>query len=206
MKVCGIIGSPRKNGNVDLLVSEVLRGASSKGARTRKIYLDALRIKPCQSCGIDPYPKYCVLEDDMNKIYAELRSSDVLVVGSPVYFDTVTAQTKLMIDRCNCLTPYVARSDGTRSFKKRKTKAKKGVFVVVGGKDQNLDPINATIKGFFNWANTKLVKRIVYLHSDDELGGVRKNRKKMDEAFAVGTSFVDSECEQEKDIGRGSTR
>ena len=192
MKVCGIIGSPRKNGNVDLLVSEVLRGARSKGARTRKLYLNDLRIEPCQSCGTDPYPKYCILEDDMDKIFTELRSCDVFIVGSPIYFDTVSAQTKLMIDRCNCVMPYVTRSDGTRGFERRMRKAKTGVFVAVGGKDQKLDPIVATIKGFFNWSNIELVKRITYLHSDDELGGVIKNRKKMDEAFTVGSSIVDS--------------
>lgn len=57
-RVCGIVGSPKKNGNVDLLVAQVLKGASIQGAGTQKIYLNDLHIKPCQSCGIDPYPKY----------------------------------------------------------------------------------------------------------------------------------------------------
>jgi multimeric flavodoxin WrbA len=192
MRVCGIIGSPRKNGNVDLLVSEVLRGARSKGARTRKIYLNDLRIKPCQSCDTDPYPRHCIYEDDMDKIYTELKSCDLLIVGSPIYFDTVTAQTKLMIDRCNCLMPYVTRPDGTRGFERRIDKAKKGVFVAVGGEDQNLDPVVATIKGFFNWANIEQVKLITHLHRDDESGGVKKNSRKMNEAFTVGAIIADS--------------
>jgi len=98
MKVCGIVGSPKKNGNVDLLVSQVLKGATSQGARTQKIYLNDLNIKPCQSCGVDPHPKYCLFDDDMKLIYDALESYDAIVLGSPVYFDTVSSQTKLMID------------------------------------------------------------------------------------------------------------
>ena len=113
MKVCGIVGSPNKNGNVDLLVSQVLKGASSQGAETHKIYLNDLNIKPSQSCGVDPYPKYCLFDDDMKVVYDALESCEVIVLGSPVYFDTVSAQTKLMIDRSNCLLPYVRRPDGT---------------------------------------------------------------------------------------------
>ena len=127
MKVCGFVGSPRRNGNVDLLVSQVLKGASSRGAETRKIYLNDLHIKPCQSCGVDPAPRYCLFNDDMEEVYAMLGSCDGIVLGSPVYFDTVTAQTKLMIDRCNCLMPHVERADGTLGFERRIRKRKKGV-------------------------------------------------------------------------------
>jgi len=102
LKVCGIVGSPKKNGNVDLLVSELLRGAESQGAATHKIYLNDLRIKPCQSCGVDPSPKYCIYDDDMKTIYDALEEWDAIALGSPVYFDTVSAQVKLVIDRCNC--------------------------------------------------------------------------------------------------------
>jgi multimeric flavodoxin WrbA len=184
--VCGIIGSPVKNGNVDLLVSEVLRGARSKGAHTHKVYLNDLCIKPCQSCGTDPRPEYCIIHDDMDTVYAELESCDSIVLGSPVYFDSVTAQTKLMIDRCNCLRPCVKRPNGKSRFESRFSKTKKGVFVAVGGSDQRLDPILATVRGFFSWANIQLTDRITFMHSDDCLGGVAKITEKVNEAYAVG--------------------
>jgi multimeric flavodoxin WrbA len=91
MRVCGIVGSPNKNGNVDLLVSQVLKGARNKGTKTLKIYVNDLNVKPCQSCGVDPYPKYCLFDDDMKLIYDALESCDVIVLGSPAYFDTVSA-------------------------------------------------------------------------------------------------------------------
>jgi len=191
MKVCGIIGSPKKNGNVDLLVSQVLRGAQTKGAQISKIYLNDLSIKPCQSCGKDPYPKHCLINDDMNMIYAALESSDAIVLGSPVYFETVSAQTKLMIDRCNCLTPYIKRSNGTFGFEKRMKKHKKGVFVVVAGSDQEFNTITCTVKGFLHWANAELVETIAYPHEDAKLGGVRNKRIMMKRAFTIGTQIVE---------------
>ena len=191
MKVLGIIGSPKKNGNVDLLVSQVLRGAQTKGAQISKIYLNDLSIKPCQSCGKDPYPKHCLINDDMNIIYTALESSDVIVLGSPVYFETVSAQTKLMIDRCNCLTPYIKRSDGTFGFEKRMKKHKKGVFVVVAGSDQEFNTITSTVKGFLHWTNAELVETIAYPHEDAKLGGVRNKRKMMKRAFTIGTQIVE---------------
>jgi len=190
MKVCGIIGSPKKNGNVDLLVSQVLKGANSQGAETHRIYLNDLHIKSCQSCGVDPYPKYCLFDDDMNEVYVALESSDAIVLGSPIYFDTVSAQTKLMIDRCNCLMPYIERSDGTSGFERRMGKRKKGVFIAVAGPDQEFDTILTTVKGFFNWANIELVETILYFHDDNELGGVKNNRERMSQAFEVGVRIV----------------
>lgn len=191
MEVCAFVGSPKKNGSVDLLVSEVLSGARSRGAETRKIYLNGLHIKSCQSCGVDPAPKHCLFNDDMEEIYAMLESCDGIVLGSPVYFDTVTAQTKIMIDRCNCLMPYVERADGTLGFERRIKKRKRGVFVAVAGIDQELDTILATVKGFFNWANIELNKTVFYRHDDNELGSVKNDKKTMNQAFEAGVQIAE---------------
>jgi multimeric flavodoxin WrbA len=189
LKVCGIVGSPCKNGNVDLLVSEVLKGAASKGAETCKFYLNDMKIKPCQSCEVDPYPKHCLYTDDMEQIYDALENSDAIVLGSPVYFDTVSAQTKLMIDRSNCLMPYVKKADGTFGFDRRIKRLKKGVFVVVSGKEQELGSILTTVKGFFVWTNTEFVETISYPHDDNELGNVKKDTQKMRQAFDIGVQI-----------------
>jgi len=173
-----------------LLVSQVLKGASSQGAKTHEIYLNDLRIKPCQSCGVDPHPKYCLFDDDMKEIYAALQSCDAIVLGSPVYFDTVSSQTKLMIDRCNCLMPYVERPNGTSGFERRIRKRKKGVFIAVAGTGQEFNTIQTTAKGFFNWANIELVASILYAHDDNELGGVKNDRERMNQAFEIGVQLV----------------
>jgi len=186
LKVCGIVGSPKKNGNVDLLVSEVLKGARSQGAKTSKIFLNDVSIKPCQSCGVDPYPKYCLFDDGMEEVYDALATCDAIVLGSPVYFDTVSAQVKLMIDRSNCLMPYIQRPNGTSDFERRIKKQKKGVFIAVAGTDQEFNTILTTVKGFFNWANIELVETILYAHDGNKLGGVKNDKKKMNQAFEIG--------------------
>jgi len=190
MKVCGIVGSPRKDGNVDLLVSQVLKGASSRGADTSKIYLNDLNIKPCQSCGVDPYPKHCLYDDDMRLVYETLESCDVIVLGSPVYFDTVSAQAKLMIDRSNCLMPYVKHPDGTWTFERRLKKRKKGVFIAVAGEDQEFNTIQTTVRGFLEWANIELVETVLYSDDSNELGSVRKDKQRMAEAFDIGVQVT----------------
>jgi len=190
MKGCGIVGSPKKKGNVDLLVSEVLKGAGSQGAETYKIYLNDLVIRPCQSCGIDPFPKFCLFDDDMNLVFAALESCGFMVLGSPVYFDTVSAQTKLMIDRCNCLMPYVKQADGTFDFERRIKKRKKGIFVAVAGPDQEFNTILTTAKGFFNWANVELAVTILYTNDSNELGGVKNDKDEMAKAFMIGSQIA----------------
>lgn len=190
MRVCGIVGSPKKNGNVDILVSQVLKGASLRGAKTGKLYLNDMHIRPCQSCGVDPGPKHCLFDDDMNQVYAALETCNAIVLGSPVYFDTVSAQTKLMIDRTNCLMPLVTHSDGTTGFERRMKRRKKGVFVAAAGTEQQFETVLATVKGFFNWANIALKETILYAHDDNELGAVSKDKTRMKQAFDVGVELA----------------
>ena len=185
MKITGLIGSPCEHGNVDLLVSQVLEGATTQGAETRKVYLNNLEIQPCQSCGTDPHPKHCLYDDDVSQIYNALETSDAIVLGSPVCFDTVSAQVKLMIDRSNCLMPYVEKEDGTFAFERRLKKQKKGIFIAVSGTDQDYNAILATIKGFFNWTNTTLTETIYYAHDDNELGSVKNDQTIMKHAFEL---------------------
>jgi multimeric flavodoxin WrbA len=190
MRVCGIVGSPKKNGNVDILVSQVLKGASLRGAKTGKLYLNDMHIRPCQSCGVDPQPKHCLFDDNMNQVYAALETCDAIVLGSPVYFDTVSAQTKLMIDRTNCLMPLFTHSDGTTGFERRMKRRKKGVFVAAAGTEQQFETVLATVKGFFNWANIELKESILYAHDDNELGAVSKDKTRMKQAFDVGAELA----------------
>jgi multimeric flavodoxin WrbA len=133
---------------------------------------------------------HCLLDDDMKEIYDALETCDIVVLGSPVYFDTVSAQTKLMIDRCNCLMQYVEHSDGTSGFERRIKKRKKGVFVAVAGVDQEFNTVSTTVKGFFNWANIELSETFLYPHDDNELGSVKNDDRIMNQAFEVGAQIV----------------
>ena len=174
---------------MDLLIQEVLKGAKSKGAKTEILYLDELKISPCKSCGKNPEPKFCFIRDDMDEVYAKLKSSDVLVLGSPIYFDTVSAQLKLFLDRCNCLTPLV-KKDNKFYFKSRLKKKRKGVIILVAGEKQRFDYALITLKGFFKWANIKFIDKILYSHNFFEKGKVKEDKKIMQRAFDIGKKLI----------------
>ncbi len=111
-KILGLVGSARKGGNTDLLVSEVLKGAENEGATAEKIYLSDLDFKGCIGCEGCQKTRKCVLKDDMQGIYAKLEAADGWVLGSPTYFYNVSALTKMFLDR---LYAYEVFDEGDRS-------------------------------------------------------------------------------------------
>ena len=86
MKVLGIYGSPRKNGNSDLLLQEALKGAQSLGAETQTIRSFDLKISGCHECGACDKTGVCVIKDDMDEIYPKLVESEVIILASPMFF------------------------------------------------------------------------------------------------------------------------
>ena len=100
MKVLAISSSPRKGGNSDVLCDEFLRGAAENGHETRKIRLAEKKIAPCVACCACAESHVCVRGDDMAEVLDALKAADVIVLASPVYFYSVCAQMKTMIDRC----------------------------------------------------------------------------------------------------------
>ena len=100
MKILGFVGSPREGGNTEILVKEVLKGADESGAETEIVYLNKLDIKPCQACmHCKSNNGECATDDDMQTIYNQLKESDAVVLGSPIYMWQMSAQTKLFTDR-----------------------------------------------------------------------------------------------------------
>lgn len=185
MKALGISGSPIRSGNVELLIKQVLKGAQSKGGKTEILYLDKLNISPCKSCGKNPEPGFCFIKDDMEKVYSELKSADAFILGSPIYFDTISAQMKLFLDRCNCLTPLVKKRN-KYIFKSRLKKKRRGIIILVAGEKQRFDYALIPLLGFFKWANVKYVDKILYAHNYFEKGRVKEDKKVMQKAFDLG--------------------
>jgi multimeric flavodoxin WrbA len=186
----GLVGSPIRGGNVDLLVDRVLAGAASQGARVEKVFLNDLTIRPCQSCGPGSHAGHCRLDDDMRQVHALLDAADILILGTPVYFDTVSAQTKLMIDRCNCITPLVERPDGSYAFAERPAYRKRAVLVAVAGPEQSFRTLRVTVNGFFKWVGAELVEDVLYAHDSTEPGSVRADAKVLEAAFLAGVRAV----------------
>ncbi|OGW38288.1 MAG: hypothetical protein A2Y97_04715 [Nitrospirae bacterium RBG_13_39_12] len=98
-KILGVVGSPRKKGNTHILVSRIIDGAKDKGATTEILFLGDLSIRECDGCHVCWKGKQCSKKDDMNKIYPKIMKSDVIVLGTPVYWYGPTALMKCFIDR-----------------------------------------------------------------------------------------------------------
>jgi multimeric flavodoxin WrbA len=100
MKVIGFTGSPRSESNSGILVEEMLKGSSDAGAHTKIFNLTDMDIAPCKACmHCKVNEGVCATDDDMQEIYKELKEADAFIVGSPLYFGEMSAQTKPFIDR-----------------------------------------------------------------------------------------------------------
>lgn len=118
MKVLGLIGSPRKDSNTDLLVSRILDGASASNHLTEKLYLYELNISPCVDCRRCKKGSFqCAINDDMQILYPKLKDADVIIFGTPLYWYGPTGKMKLVVDG---LRPFIAS---------KKLKGKKAILV-----------------------------------------------------------------------------
>lgn len=188
LKVVGLVASPRKGMNTDVLVTKVLEGATSVGARTEKIYLNDLQIKPCQACAKHPAPEFCFYKDGMDTIYSALETADVLVIGTPAYYESISAQLKLLIDRSNCLTEMKTSQDGKVTFTPRIRKKKKGVFIWIADYSRNPELALATVRLWCKDANVELVK-VLTVTGSDRGEGARNREELLREAFEIGVSL-----------------
>ncbi|NHJ14669.1 MAG: flavodoxin family protein [Candidatus Thorarchaeota archaeon] len=98
-RVLGIIGSPRKGGNTEILVDEVLAGAEEAGASITKVALRDLKISPCRACDKCRRSGTCHHDDDMAELLSLMKESNVWVLGTPIYWWGPTAQVKAFVDR-----------------------------------------------------------------------------------------------------------
>ena len=100
MKVLGIVASPKGTKSQTLrLMKAVLAGAEKEGAEIELVDVCALKIKYCTACGVCYAKGQCPIRDDFQAVFAKILASDGLVLGSPDYFRSVTAQMKTLIDR-----------------------------------------------------------------------------------------------------------
>jgi multimeric flavodoxin WrbA len=97
--VLGIVGSPRRNSNTEILVDEVLSGSAKAGAQIGKIVLDELNIQPCRACDRCRESQSCAQEDDMAFLLELMNQSQVWILGTPIYWWGPSAQMKAFIDR-----------------------------------------------------------------------------------------------------------
>jgi multimeric flavodoxin WrbA len=108
MKVIGIVGSGRKNGNTEILTSHTLKAIAEEGLDTELIRLAGLDIRPCNGCMVCVKGEQCSIKDDMFPIYLKMKEADGIILASPVYYGSATALIKALIERAG----FVSRHNG----------------------------------------------------------------------------------------------
>ncbi|MFC2002420.1 flavodoxin family protein [Chloroflexota bacterium] len=188
LNVLGIAGSPRRDGNTDLLLDEVLKGAASRGGKVKKIILNNLKISPCQHCDACLEKGKCRIDDDMQMVYEELEKADRIVLASPIQFMSVSAQMKAMIDRCQALwaRKYVLQQPPLS------TKERKGLFIAIGGTKfaKLFEPAQATIRALFNTLNITYAGELLF-RGVDEKGAITQHPDALGQAFLTGQKLVE---------------
>lgn len=108
MKAIAIIGSPRKNGNTEMLALHTLEAIAEEGIETEAVRLAGLAIAPCSACMACKTREECSIRDDFQQVYPKMKEADAIILASPVYYGSATALIKALMERAG----YVARWNG----------------------------------------------------------------------------------------------
>ncbi len=188
MKVIAFNGSPRVDGNTDILLRETLRAVEEDGHEIRLFRLNFMNIKPCQDCGGCDSTGECVIDDDMNEIYAAIRDADRIILASPIFFFALSAQTKAMIDRCQafwCEKYLLKKPIPPGQY------GRKGLLLLVGGmkKETGVRCSEETAKAFFSTVNVPEHKTLSFLGIDAK-GAILKHPAALKDAYKAGKALI----------------
>ncbi len=177
MKILALVGSPRKGGNTDILVEQILQGSKTKGHTGEKLYLYRFKIAPCIDCRNCKKGDYvCTVKDGMQEIYPKMEEADLVIFGTPLYFWGPTGQMKALMDR---MRPF-----GTNG----KLKGKKGVVVAPSADGPKLcGPLLEMFRLTFDYLGVEFTGKI--LAEAFEKGEISQNQEALQEAYEFGVSL-----------------
>jgi multimeric flavodoxin WrbA len=196
-KLLVISGSPTAESSTDLLLkaasdSIVEAMGDASPVEVSFIKLNSLQFIPCQACGKAPHEEWCVFHDDISPVLDQLAECDCLLVGTPIYFDSVSAQLKLLMDRCNCFRP--ADFDGVdpeHDFIRRIKSKRPGGMILVGGEQGWFEGARRAIAGFFIWIEVTNEGVVTYQSKDfHRVGEVADSPSTLDEARVLGKKLA----------------
>lgn len=198
-KVLGISSSPRIEGNSDLLLRQALAGAEAAGAQTEYMRLAELNIAPCIECNSCYKTGRCKIQDDYQMLYSKLLETDHLIFATPVFFMTVSAQAKLLIDRCQCLWAhkYVLKQPIVETA----GRDRRAMVIAVGGTKSKkmFESIRLTFKYYLDVLDMQYAANL-FVNQVDERGQIKKNVAAMEQAFDLGRELVVAAAAPEKPV------
>jgi len=190
IKVLGISTSPRNKGNSDLLLRRALAGSESAGASTEYIHLTDYNVSPCIECNACYATGLCKVQDDYQQLLKRILDTDRLIFATPIFFMTVCAQAKMLIDRCQCLWAhkYVLKKELTTAGKDRR-----GMVIAVGGSrsKKQFECIRLTMKTYFDSLQVHYTANL-FVNQIDALGAIEKHPTALQEAYRLGSKLVDA--------------
>jgi multimeric flavodoxin WrbA len=182
-KILILKGSPREKGNSAVLASQVAAGARESGAEVESFTLHNMDIRPCDACdSCQETGGVCVIGDDMQELYPRLRQADGILLASPIYWFTFSAQLKLCIDRW-----YAFEGSEEHDL----TGKKFGIVLAYGDSDlYTSGGINAihTFESMLRYIRAEIVG-IVHGTAND-IGDVEKQPELMEQAYRLGQKIV----------------
>jgi NAD(P)H-dependent FMN reductase len=188
MKVVAFFGSPRIGGNTDILLQEALKPVKAAGHEVVQYNLNVMNIRPCQDCGGCTKTGVCVLNDAMKDIYDSIRTGDRFIIASPIFFYTVSAQTKAMIDRCQAFwcEKYLLKKDIPAG-----PHGRKGLLLVAAGmkKDDAIKCADTVVRIFFRTISVPAHETVSALGADAK--GDILTHPALKEAFEAGKRLVE---------------
>ena len=188
-QITATYGSPRRQGNTSRLLGQAVAGARDQGATVTEIILRDLRISPCleiYGCTADGN---CVIKDDFKHVRESLLASDGIMLASPIFFYTVSAHTKIFMDRCQSL--WVKKYWIENLAFGQWISTRKGLFISAGAtKGKKLfEGALLTVRYFFDVIDTHLWKSLLYRGLDFE-DDVLEHPDYLQEAYNAGQSLV----------------
>ncbi len=188
MNVIAFLGSPRKEGNTELLLKEVIRGVEDSGFSVQIFELNSMSIKPCQDCGGCDETGECILNDDMEGIHKAIRTADRIILASPIFFFALSAQTKAMIDRCQSFwcEKYLLKKPVPAGKAGRK-----GLLLLVGGmkKEKGVQCAESCATAFFRTINVPEHSVLSFLGIDKK-AEILKHPTALEDAYREGRKLV----------------
>ncbi len=187
IRVLGILGSPRRQSNTEILLDSALAGAVDRGAEVEKVLLSEMDIAPCKEIYACLEAGRCAIQDDMQFLYEKLLTADHVIFASPIFFYGITAQAKAMVDRCQALwvKKYVLGMD------RDDTRIRRGAFISVGAtKGKNLfDGAVLTVKYFYDAIGVDYINALL-VNKVDTKARIREHPSAIRDAFLLGQQLI----------------
>ena len=190
--IIAIYGSPRRKGNTATLLRSAARGASEFGARVEDIVLRDLKLSPCLEIYGCRKNGQCSIKDDFQKVLDKLAVCDGIMIASPIFFYTVSAHTKILMDRCQSLWVKKYWIDKT-PFRGQQDPRRKGLFISAGATNGKklFDGALLTMRYFLDTLDTELWKSLLYRGLDFERD-VLEHPEYLEEAYEAGKALAKS--------------